>query len=156
LSATLTAGSIGSRSISVVGTPAAFSEVLGSASLTSSSTVAVAEVSVAGVNPWTVTATLAGAWSDGVGDTIPANALADTGNSTTVVNGAGSSAVDHGTTGTLDGSQTLVKTSGELTGTLYTGTYTTTTNLTLTPPNQTVAAPAGTTYANTLDVTLID
>ena len=150
LSATLTNTSIGSRSIALVATPGAFTSVMGNAGLSSSVQVAVAEVAVGGVNPWYVTGQLAGAWSDGT-NSIPANALADTANNTIQVQGGG--AVDHGTTGTLDSAQTLVKNTGETASVLYTGTYTTTTNMTLTPPNGTVAS--GLPYTNVLNLTLI-
>lgn len=150
LTATLTNTSIGSRSITLVATPGAFSSVMGNAGLTSSLQTLVTETAIGGTNPWYVTGVLAGAWSDGT-NSIPASALADTANNTVQVAGGGT--VDQGTTGTLDGAQTLVKNTGQTTSVLYTGTYTTTTSMTLTPPNGTVAS--GVPYTNVLDLTLI-
>jgi hypothetical protein len=85
---------------------------------------------------------------------MPASALANTLNSTVQVAGGGST-LTGSTTGTLDGAQTLTKDTGETPTVLYTGTYTTTSSLTLTPPNGTVAATGGSTYSNTLNLTLI-
>lgn len=158
LSATLTGGQIGSRSIGTIATPAAFSSVIGTAGLTGSVVVPVVELTVAGTTPWTLTAQLAGTWSDGATptpNTMPASSLADTANSTALV-GTGGGTVTNGSPGasaTLDAARTLMQDTGELTTALYTNTYTTTASLVLTPPNGTVAT--ANTYTNTLDLTLI-
>lgn len=153
LSATLAAGAIGTRSISTV-TPGAFSSILGDVAMTSTLGVGVTESAVAGdATGWDVTGQVS-AFSTGgtTPDTMPASALANSGNSTTVVGGGGT--ITEGTAGALGTSQTFFSDAGQSAGTLYTGTYTNSSTLTLTPPNGTVAAATGTTYTATLTVTL--
>ncbi|HVA43710.1 MAG TPA: hypothetical protein VNF50_09510 [Acidimicrobiales bacterium] len=153
LSATLTAGSIGTRAISSV-TPGSFSSVLGNATMSSSLAVAVAEAAVGGDANWYVTGQVS-QFADSTTPTpniIPASALANSGNSTTVVGGGGT--VAEGANGALGTSQTFFTDTGELVGTLYTGTYTNASTLTLTPPNGTIATGIADPYTATLTVTL--
>ncbi|HUZ43376.1 MAG TPA: hypothetical protein VMU63_03160 [Acidimicrobiales bacterium] len=150
MSATLTSTSIGTRSIAAV-TPGTFGSILGDVAMTSSLGVEVAESSVAGDATWYVTGQVSG-FADTTGDTMPASALANSGNATTVVGGGG--AVAEGAAGALGSAQNFFTDTGQLTNTLYTGTYTNASTLTLTPPNGTIAAATGTTYTATLTVTL--
>lgn len=59
-----------------------------------------------------------------------------------------------GSSGALGTAQNFFTDTGELTGTLYPGTYTNNSTLTLTPPNGTVATDASDPYTATLTVTL--
>lgn len=97
-------------------------------------------------------------FSDGNGHTITKSALQNSANTTAVVAGSGAvteGANPSGPSDNLGTGQTFFSSSGESATSLYTGTYTNTSTLTLTPPNGTYAAVAGTTYTSTLTVTLI-
>lgn len=156
LSATLAGNQIGSRVITSV-TPGAFASVLGNAAMTSPLSVLLTETAVSGDPNYQVNGSVS-AFSDGASHTIPGTALQNSGNNTVVV--AGSGAVTEGANPASSGDnlgvgQTFFTSSGENASTLYTGTYTNASTLTLTPPNGTFAAAAGTTYTATLTVTLI-
>ncbi|MHB1924861.1 MAG: hypothetical protein ACYCSJ_09235 [Acidimicrobiales bacterium] len=152
LSATLTAGSIGTRAIQSV-SPGSFTSILGNTTMTSPLGVVVAEAAIAGDANWYVTGQVSQFSTGGTTpNIIPASALANSGNATTVVGGGGT--IAEGAAGALDAAQTFFTNTGELTGTLYTGTYTNSSTLTLTPPNGTVAAGATSPYTATLTVTL--
>ena len=153
LTAVLNGSTIGSRSIVSV-TPGSFSTVGGNATLATPLTTVVAEAAVAGDANWSVTSSSTD-FSDGASHTISATDLANSGNTTTVVGGDAAAKSEGSSAGNQSGAgQTLFSSSGENTQTLYTGTYTDVSSLTLTPPNGTFAAAAGTTYSATLTVTL--
>jgi hypothetical protein len=153
LSAVLAGQAIGSRTIALV-TPGSFSSVLGNANMTSPLVTEIAETSVSGDANWSVTGGVT-QFSDGAPTphTIAANALNNSANNTVQALGGGTVTEGSGT-GDLGAGQTFFTNSGQDTSTLYTGTYSDTSTLTLTPPNGTFAAAAGTTYTATLTVTL--
>lgn len=150
----LAGGTPGTRSIvSVV--PGAMTSALGQHALTGSLSVQVAETAVTGDPSWYVTAQ-ATSFSDGATPphTLPASALANGSNATVLVGGGGT--VAEGGTGSLDNPVTLFSDSGESATSLYSGTYTNTSTLTLTPPNGTFAPTSGATYTSVITVTLIN
>ena len=156
LSATLNGSQIGSRVITTV-TPGAFSSVLGNAAMSSTLGVLMTETAVSGDPNYQVNGSVSD-FTDGASHTIVGTALQNSANSTAVV--AGSGAVTEGANPSGPGNnlgvgQTFFSSSGESATSLYTGTYTNSSTLTLTPPNNTYAAVAGTTYTATLTVTLI-
>ncbi len=149
LTATLLAGSIGSRSVSLA-SPVVMTSALSSATVTGNFSVTVTESARSGTNPWSVTVD-ATSLSDGLGHTIPNSALAiDNRSNPLVVAGGG---VSTGVAGSqnLTAARTLWSTSGQNTSILYTGTYSQTSTITLTPQNGTAAGV----YTGTLTITLV-
>lgn len=150
VTATLTSG-IGTRVIQTV-TPAALNSVAGTSTLTGALTVTVAEAAVSGdATGWSVSAQLAGPFADTTTgtQTIPATALDDSANTVASVNGGGTTTgVAH--PGSLDLARTIMSNTGQSASLIYTGTYTSTSTMTLTPPNGTSAN----TYRATLNITL--
>ena len=143
----------GTRSIvSVV--PGTFTSRLGQPSLTGSLTVQVSESAINGDPTWSVTAQVTG-FTDGAtpAHTMPASALANGSNSTVL--GGGGGTITEGANGTLDSPVTLFSDSGEVSANLYSGTYTNTSTLTLTPPSGSYAPSTGDTYTSVITVTLI-
>ena len=152
LAATLT-GTLGTRSVSTVA-PIAMTSVTNGTTLSTTWNTTVAEVTRSGTNPWSIQATLQnGHVTDVASDSIPASAFVLSGNTAsktagggTWASGAGGALNNDGTTGTP-----LCSNSGQLAANAYTGTYTCTGTITLTPPNNT---PNGA-YTGTFVVTLV-
>ncbi|MEY2565541.1 MAG: hypothetical protein QOE35_70 [Actinomycetota bacterium] len=158
ISATLTSNTIGSRSVSLVTTPA-MTSALNSSTLSTGYTVTVLEAARTGTNPWKaqvsvnqLTSTLT------PGTPIPVASLnlapgamtlttAGTGSDAPGVGGAfvGSTADP-----TVSDAQDLWTNTGQLPGSIYTGTHTGAGTLTLTPPNATKLGV----YTGTFTVTL--
>lgn len=145
-------GTPGTRSIASVSAGPLTSSP-GKATMTGTLTVQVSETAVTGDPTWYVTAQ-ASSFVDGAtpAHTIPASALANTSDSTVPVGGGGT--ITEGPSGTLDQPVSLFTDTGENASTLYNGTYTNTSTLTLTPPNGTYAPTTGDTYTSTITVTL--
>lgn len=147
LSATLTSGSIGSRSVTTV-SPITLVTALNSAVATGASSVVVTEAARGGTNPWSVTAVV-GALSNGT-NTLPASNLSIDTRAVVAVAGGGTSTAPAGSA-SLASAATLMSNTGQNTGDLYTGTYTATGNVSLSVPNgQAVGA-----YTGTFTVTLV-
>lgn len=147
LSATLTAGSIGSRSVTTV-SPVALTTALSSSVATGALSVVVTEAARGGTNPWSVT-TVASALTSGA-NTIPASNLSILGRGVVQVAGGGTAAAPTGTSA-LSAAATLFSTTGQDAALLYTGTYTGTGTVSLAVPN---GAAVGA-YTGTLTVTLV-
>lgn len=147
------AGPPGTRSIVSV-SPGAFSSSLGQPAMTSSLTVQVSETAVTGDPNWSVTAAVT-PFSDASvpAHTIPASALGNSANATVPVGGGGT--ITEGPAGGLGQPVTLFTDTGESALTVYNGTYTSTSTLTLSPPNGTYAPKTGDVYTSVLTVTLI-
>lgn len=137
----------GERSVTSVA-PVALASTGGSTILTGAVGVVVTETSRSGTNPWSVTASTTGLTSGS--STIPASAMSLADRTVVQVAGGGTAAGVAGT-GTLDSPQTLFTVSGQLPGSVYTGTYTGAATMSLTPPNGTVTGA----YTGTLTVTLV-
>jgi hypothetical protein len=149
ITATITGGAIGSRSVTSVA-PVALDSTLGSANLTGTLAVVVTEASRTGTNGWSVTAQ-AGDLTRATGtETIPASALSVSGRSVAQTLGGGTSTATSGSQ-SLDSPRTLFSNSGQSTGAVYTGTYSASGNLSLTVPNGTLTGV----YTGTLTVTLV-
>ncbi len=147
LSATLTAGSIGSRSVTTVA-PVALTTALSSSTATGAVSVVVTEAARGGTNPWSVTA-VAGALTSGV-NTIAASNLSIASRGVTQVAGGGTAAAPTGSS-SLASAATLFSTTGQSVASLYTGTYTAAGTVSLAVPNgQAVGA-----YTGTFTVTLV-
>jgi hypothetical protein len=151
VTATITSGSVGSRSITSV--PAiSMTSALNSASLSGAYTVVVTEAARTGTNAWSVTGEMQNNQLTSGANTIASTALAVSGRAVVQVAGGGTStAPDPETSEALGTARTLLSNSGQSTSAVYTGTYTGTGNLTLTPPN---GAATGV-YTGTFVVTLV-
>ncbi|HUZ44233.1 MAG TPA: hypothetical protein VMU63_07480 [Acidimicrobiales bacterium] len=148
LTAVLTAGASGSRSITAV-TPATITSGLGTLPTSTPFTVVVSEAAVSGAaNGWYVTAQ-ASDFQDAAGDVVPANALADGANTVSQSGGGGTAAAVPGP-GEMGTAESLFADTGESADRLYTGAYTDTSTLSLAPPNGTKAGV----YTSNLTVTL--
>ncbi|HVA42469.1 MAG TPA: hypothetical protein VNF50_03215 [Acidimicrobiales bacterium] len=148
LTATLTAGSIGSRSITSV-TPATITSSLGTLPTSTPLTVVVSEAAISGAtNGWYVTAQ-ASDFQDAAGNVVPATSLVDGANQVDQAGGGGVAAAVSGP-GEMGAAETLFVDTGESASVLYTGTYTDTSTLTLSPPDGTRTGV----YTSDLTVTL--
>ncbi|MHB1924998.1 MAG: hypothetical protein ACYCSJ_09925 [Acidimicrobiales bacterium] len=148
VTATLTAGASGSRSITSV-TPATITSTLGTLPISTPFTVVVSEAAVSGAsNGWYVTAQ-ASDFQDGAGDVVPATSLTDGANTVSQSGGGGTAAAVAGP-GQMGTAETLFVDNGESAGRLYTGTFTDTSTLSLAPPDGTRAGV----YTSDLTVTL--
>ena len=148
LSAALTAGAIGSRSITSV-TPATITSSLGTLPTSSPLTVVVSETAVSGdANGWYVT-TQASDFQDPAHDIVPATSLVDGSNTVDQAGGGGVAAAVTGP-GEMGTAETLFADTGESASVLYTGTYADTSTLTLSPPDGTKTGV----YTSELTVTL--
>lgn len=149
LTATLTAGSIGSRSVTSV-SPVALTTLLSTSTASGTLTAVVTEAARGGTNSWSLT-TVSSALTGPAGSTaIPATALAMSDRTVAQVAGGGTAAATTGSSA-LNAATSMFTTTGQATSALYTGTYTTTGLVTLTVPNgQAVGA-----YSGTLTVSLI-
>ena len=139
----------GSRSVALV-TPDHIVADLGGEPAPVRMTIVVDEAGVAGdPGGWSVTAQ-ASEFVDTAGDRVSAAALTDRDNQVSQSGGGGlASAVP--SPGAMNQAETVFTDQGEAADRLYTGTFTGTSHLYLTPPNGT---PAGT-YTSTLTVTLL-
>ncbi|MFA5787334.1 MAG: hypothetical protein WDA71_10230 [Actinomycetota bacterium] len=149
ITATITAGAIGSRSVTSVA-PVVMTSLLNAPELTASYAVLVTETARTGTNPWSVTATLAGALSDGLGHSIATTNMAVSARSVLKVLGGGTESAPTGSED-LSAARTLFALTGQDPLSVYTGTYTGSGTLTLTVPN----AQAVGVYTGTLTVTLV-
>lgn len=149
LAATLTAGSIGSRSLTSI-SPVVLATALNTPTASGAYTAVVTEAARGGTNPWSLTA-VASALTGPAGSTaIPAAALSVGARSVVQVAGGGTAAAPTGSS-PLDSAATLFSNTGQSTSALYTGTYTGTGTISLAVPNgQAVGA-----YTGTLTVTLV-
>jgi hypothetical protein len=147
ITAALTAGSIGSRSVTTV-SPVALTSALNSSALTGSFSVLVTEAARSGTNAWSVT-TSASSLTSG-SNTLTADNLAISARSVTPVGGGGTSSAPTGSQ-TLDSARTLFSNAGQATTGIYTGTYLGSSTVTLTVPN---GATTGA-YTGTMTVTLV-
>lgn len=154
----------GTRTITTA-TLTPFSDALRAASVTSTLAVTVTEAAVNGVTPWSVTARLCGASSGAsncAGDPdrivlstdttkkITGSNLTISGRSVTPVSGGGTSTATSGTED-LSAARTIFTNTGQDPLLLYTGTYASTSTVTLTPPSS--ATPGA--YTGYLVITLV-
>jgi hypothetical protein len=147
VTANVTAGTIGSRSIT--STPAiVLTSTTGSAKVSGTMTAVVTEAAATGVSPWSVTLDLGTLTS---GSNTLANSNVDVLNRSTVKAAGGGTVSNPGTTEALDTTRTLMTNTGQSTSAVYTGTYTSTASLDLNLPNGT---PTGI-YTGTMTITLI-
>jgi hypothetical protein len=151
LTATLTSGSIGSRSVTTVA-PVALTTALNSSIATGSMSVLVTEAARGGTNPWSVTAVSSALLKNGAtsADDIPASNLSVDSRAVVQAAGGGTAAAPSGSA-SLATAATLFSNTGQALTSLYTGTYTATGTVSLAVPNaQAVGA-----YTGTLTVTLV-
>jgi hypothetical protein len=151
ISATLTAASIGSRSVTAV-SPVALTTALNSSVATGTLAVTVTEAARSGTNSWSLTAT-ASDLSDAATPTphtIPAASLSVLSRSVVQVGGGGTAVAPSGTS-SLGSAATLFSSTGQDAALLYTGTYAAAGTVSLAVPN---GAPTGA-YTGTLTVSLI-
>jgi hypothetical protein len=142
----------GTRSVTGVTPVIALSLLTGTANMNGPVEIVVTEAARTGTASWSVTAQLAADLSDGGSPaaTIPRSNLAiATGSDPLVVGGGGTSSAGAG--GSLEAARTVFSNSGQLTGLNYTGTYTSTSTVTLNIPN---AQKTGI-YTGTLTVSLV-
>lgn len=149
VTATVTAGTVGSRSITA--SPVTMSSALSSATLTGSLAATVTEAARTGTNPWSVTAAIGSLVDTGV----PANTLANTNmsisNRAVVQTAGGGTSV--ATTGSeaVSAARTLFTNTAQSTAVVYTGTYASTSDWTLSLPNGTATGV----YTGTITLTLV-
>jgi hypothetical protein len=149
LTATLTAGSIGSRSVTSV-SPVALTTALSTSTASGTMAAVVTEAARGGTNSWSLTATSSALTGPAGSTAIPATALAVSNRAVTQVAGGGTAAAATGSSA-LNTAATLFTTTGQSVESLYTGTYAASGTITLTVPNgQAVGA-----YSGTLTVSLI-
>lgn len=148
LTATVTAGSVGART--VTSAPIAMTSALNSTTLSGAYSVVVTEAARTGTNPWSVTAVLDADLVDGA-NTIPRSSIALSNQAVVQVASGGTSSAAGAQSGTLDSARTLFTNTGQNTTSVYTGTHTATGTVTLTPPN---GSKTGI-YAGTFTVTLV-
>lgn len=155
----------GTRTITLA-TLTALGDVFRAASVTGSLAVTVTETAVNGVNPWSVTVDLCGTNGSGTKDCAK-KSLTLGGDATKAIGGANVTIKDRAVTPTVlpvEGSSTATSgvealttartiwtTTGQATATLYTGTYVSTSTITLTPPTD--AVPGA--YEGLVVVTLV-
>ena len=148
VSATITAGSIGSRSVTVA-TASPMTSALNGSTLTGTLSVTVAEAARTGTNPWSVTAVLAGALASG-GNTIPASNMSVSNRSFSRTLGGGTVSNGSGNQD-LSAARTLFSVADQSATSVYTGSYSGTGDLTLSVPNgQAVGL-----YTGSITVTLV-
>jgi hypothetical protein len=151
LSATLTSGSIGSRSITSV-SPVTLTSALNTATASGAMATTVTEAARGGTAAWSLTAvsSLLAKTGGTSADDIAASNLSIANRAVTPVAGGGTSTAATGSS-SLATDATLFSNSGQSVTSLYTGTYAATGTITLAVPNgQSVGA-----YTGTLTVTLV-
>lgn len=147
--ATITEGSIGSRSVTLTSVTALTSALNGE-TLSAPYSVTVTEAVRSGNNPWSVTAVSTDLTNATDSTIVGKAALALSARAVTPVGGGGTSSAPSDSA-PLSGAVTLFSNAGQLTTTLYSGTYAGSGTMTLTPP-------AGSTvgvYSGTFTVTLV-
>jgi hypothetical protein len=139
---------LGSRSVTSVGA-VALTAHLGDTALSGSLTTTITEAGRTGETPWSVSASVS-ALSDGAGHSLAATTMSISNRQVTQTAGGGTAVA---TTGTQDFSQarTLFTSTGQNPALTYTGTYTATATITLTPPNLTVVGV----YTGTMTITMV-
>ena len=159
VTATITTGSVGSRSITLAN-PVALTSALNTSTLNGSLATTVTEAARTGTNAWSVTAAIGPL----VDTSVPVNTLANT--NVTVssrrvdqVAGGGTATAAGGTTAApvtdagevVSAARTLFSTDGQLNTLVYTGTYASTSNWSLALPNGTKIGA----YTGTITLTLV-
>lgn len=144
VTATIT-GLQGERTVASV-TPVALAGV--GSTLSGPLTVTVAETTRAGTNPWSVTATMTEMTSGA--NTLPASALSLSNRGVTALLGGGTATAPAGSAA-LSTAQTLFTVSNQSPNSVYTGTYTGTSDVSLSLPTNTATGV----YTGTLTVTLV-
>ena len=136
---TATVNNLGYRAVTLV-SPITITSGLNSSSATGAYNVVVTEVTRNGTNPWTVTGALSGPLTntdvDTTNDTIPNSAVAihDRAAAATVGGGGSSDASAINGTADLTQARTLASWINQSSSLIYSGTYTLSGNLTVTPP----------------------
>ncbi|HUQ40810.1 MAG TPA: hypothetical protein VM030_11715 [Acidimicrobiales bacterium] len=148
VTATITAGAIGSRSITAA-SPIAMTSSLDSTSLSGSLTATVTEAARSGTNPWSVTATMSDLTNVATDVLSKAN-MAVSGRSVIKTAGGGTAAAPAGSSN-LDAAVTLFSTTGQSAGVVYTGSYASSSTWTLAVPNATATGV----YSGTVTLTLV-
>lgn len=149
ITATVLAGTLGSRSITSVA-PLVMNSVAGQSALTTPYAVLVTEITRTGTNPWSVVGALSDDLATTSGSTIAKSAVAVSGRQVLQVASGGVSAAPAGSQD-LSVGRTLFTNTGQDVNALYTGTHAATGTVTLTPPNGSAAGV----YNGTFTVTLI-
>ena len=147
VSATITT-EVGVRAVTAL--PVTMSSVLGTATLTSALTATVTETARSGTNPWYLTASM----SDLTTATTPASTIdnenmAVSGRAVTKTLAGGTVAAPEGSS-SLAGTVTLFSNTGQDPALTYTGSYASSSNWTLTPPNLTATGA----YTGTITLTI--
>lgn len=122
---------LGSRAVTAAA-PIAITSALDSSSATGGYNIVVTEVTRNGSNPWTVAGSLQAPLTNLNSDTIPNSAVTVSGRSVSAVGGGGTSTPQTGTQD-LTAARTLASYS-QNTALIYSGVYTLTGNITVTPP----------------------
>jgi hypothetical protein len=147
VTATVTAGSVGSRSITLA-VPVTMASALDSSTLSGSLAATVTEAARTGTNPWSVTASI-GTLTSGT-DTL-ANTNMTISNRAVVKTAGGGTATGTSGSQVVDAARTLFTNTGQDASTVYTGTYASTSDWTLSLPN---ASKTGV-YTGTITLTLV-
>ena len=155
VSADITANGIGFRAVTAAAV-APISSSLSALTLSGAYTAAVTETLRSGTNNWSVTASLAGDLSTVGGDTIDEQYVSVTGRSFTRTLSGGTASAPSGSSALGDGtgsgqSVTLGSSTGQLTNTLYSGSYAAAGTLTIAPPAGTKTGL----YSGTFQVDLV-
>lgn len=150
VSATLTAGSIGSRSVTTV-SPVALTTALGTSTLSGALATTVTEAARTGSNNWSVTAAIGTLTHAVDGTKTLANTNLSIDNRDVLQVAGGGTAAEVTGSQTMDAARTLFTTPGQSTTAVYTGTYAATADITLAVPNGTTVGV----YNGTLTVTLV-
>lgn len=148
ITATITAGTIGSRSITLA-TPIVMTSALDADTLSGSLAATVTEAARSGTNPWSVTADMT-ALTNATSDTIAKTNMTVSARSVLQTAGGGTSAAPTGGTAIGASPVTLFSNTGQLTSAVYTGTYVGSSTWTLAVPN---ASKVGV-YSGTVTLTL--
>ena len=149
ITAALTAGGIGSRTITTI-SPLALTSALGSDTLSATLAVVVAEAARSGTNAWSVTA-ISSALTSGANTLAASNLSVDNRSVAKVAGGGTAAAPDVELSSPLNAAATLFSNSGQSASSIYTGTYTGTSTVTLAVPNGSATGA----YTGTLTVTLV-
>lgn len=149
---TATVADSGFRAVTTVA-PITMASALNSATVQGAYAVTVTETARKGTNPWSVTAALAAALSDGgsPANTIPTSAVSVLARAVTPTAGGGTAAAPTGEQD-LSVARTLVTNTGQDVNTVYTGSYALSGTVKITPPNGTKTGV----YTGTFVVDLIN
>ena len=122
---------LGSRAVTAAA-PIAITSALDSSSATGAYSIVVTEVTRNGSNPWTVAGSLAAPLTNLNSDTIPNSAVSVSNRAVNAVGGGGTATVPSGSQD-LTAARTLVSYAQD-TALIYSGTYTLSGDITVTPP----------------------